>query len=1068
MKRIPTTRKILSTAILIALGSTALPLQAQDTSSSIRGNLTGADGQPLGNAVITVEDARTGATRTLRSNASGSFYATNLPVGGPYLVTINDDETVTIDSISLGDTYNLNLSVDSARSVEEIVVVGSSNALVDLAPGPNASFSTFDMNTSVAFDRDIKDIYSIDPRMNLDGSQVNCVGKHPRFNSITLDGVSQDDRFGLNSNGYSTATGMPFPFEAISQVSVELAPFDVTYGGFTACNINAVTKSGNNTWTGTAFYETTGDAWRGDSLEVQGESRPFESQAYTEEKYGFSLGGPLIRDRLFFFAAYEETEEPRFLAMGHDGSGNGVERPWLSASQFQQIEQIASDVYGYETGGMPSNGAQTEEKIMLRMDWNINATHDGTLIYNYYDGIQDRSSDGDSDEFEFANHFYRKGAESETVTARLSSQWTDALSTEMFVSRNTMNDSQVTVGPQDFADMQISIDRNVVYLGADDSRQANALDTESSFLKFTADYLTGDHLVTVGYERETLEIFNQFVQHARGGEYDFFDDSRGNPARCADLGAEGRLADPDCSLSGIDRFQLGRPSRIYYGSGGGTNDPADAAANFENIKNSLYVQDEWYLPQWNLTLTGGLRYDWFESDDRPNFNATFTDANGLRNDANIDGLGLWMPRLGATWEVQDNLTLRGGLGLYSGGNPNVWISNAWSNDGLTNVQLQLRNFNASRSVINDLPLSGQGRPGFDVPQQLVDQVAATTADNASNSRLVLIDPDYEQPSEWKFSLGGTYTFANGATADADILHSRQNNAPYYVDLSQSVVGTTSAGQPIYDYTNGEQNYMLTNASDNGQSTALSLVLKDRYDNGLDWTLGYAFTQAEDVSPMTSSVAGSNFSNLALYDQVNPSAGTSNYVSPHRFTARVSYGHEFLAGYQTRVTAMFYRSEGQPQSHVMSSSDLEGDGRFGRHLLYVPGANDNNVVLGPNFDLQGFNDFVDRNGYGQGFVDRNAVHAKWSSRMDLRLDQELPTFLGNSNGRVYVKVYNLLNMIDDSWGLQYDAEFFSPQVVDMSLNDQGQYVFERFTDRGVTDLQETRSLWEVRLGIQFEF
>ncbi|MGM0633787.1 MAG: carboxypeptidase regulatory-like domain-containing protein [Pseudomonadota bacterium] len=1068
MKRSPTTRKTLSTAILIALGTVALPLQAQDTTSAIRGSLTGADGQPLGNATITVEDVRTGATRTLRSNASGSFYATNLPVGGPYRVTVNDDESVTIDSISLGDTYNLNLNLDDTSPVEEIVVVGSSSALEDLAPGPNASFSTFDMNTSVAFDRDIKDIYSIDPRMNLDGSQVNCVGKHPRFNSITLDGVSQDDRFGLNSNGYSTATGMPFPFEAISQVSVELAPFDVTYGGFTACNINAVTKSGNNTWTGTAFFETTGDAWRGDSLEVDGVRQQFESEDYTEEKYGFSLGGPLIRDRLFLFGAYEETEEPRFLAMSHAGSGNGVERPWLSQSQFQQIEQIAADVYGYETGGMPGNGVQTEEKLMLRMDWNINAMHDAALIYNHYDGIQDRSSDGDSNEFEFANHFYRKGAETETVTARLSSQWSDSLSTEVFFSTNTMDDSQVTVGPQEFADMQISIGSNTVYLGADDSRQANALNTESTFLKLNAEYLAGDHLLTAGYERENLEIFNQFVQHARGGEYDFFDDSQGNPARCADLGAEGRLADPDCGLSGIDRFQLGRPSRIYYGSGGGTNDPADAAANFENTLNTVYLQDEWYLAQWNLTLTGGLRYDWFESDDRPNFNANFTEANGIRNDANIDGLDLLMPRLGFTWEVEDNLTLRGGLGLYSGGNPNVWISNAWSNDGLTNVQLQLRNFDSSRSVIGDLPLSGEGRPGYNVPQQMVDEVASTTADSASNSRLVLIDPDYEQPSEWKFSLGGTYTFDNGPTVDADLLHSRQNNAPYYVDLSQSIVGTTRAGQPIYDYTNGQDNFMLTNASDNGQATSLSLTLDDRYDNGLDWMVGYALTEAEDVSPMTSSVAGSNFDNLALFDQVDPRAGTSNYVTPHRFTARVSYGREFIAGHETRVTAMFYRSEGQPQSHVMSSSDLEGDGFFGRHLLYVPGVNDDNVVLGPDFDQQAFNDFVSRNGYGQGFVERNAVHAKWSSRLDLRLDQELPTFLGNSNGRVYMKVYNLMNMIDDSWGLQYDAQFFSQQVVDMSLNDQGQYVFERFNDRGVTDLQENRSLWEVRVGVQFEF
>ena len=153
---------------------------------------------------------------------------------------------------------------------------------------------------------------------------------------------------------------------------------------------------------------------------------------------------------------------------------------------------------------------------------------------------------------------------------------------------------------------------------------------------------------------------------------------------------------------------------------------------------------------------------------------------------------------------------------------------------------------------------------------------------------------------------------------------------------------------------------------------------------------------------------------------------------------------------------------------MSSADLEGNGNFGRHLLYIPGANDNNVIAGPDFDVAAFSRFVEENGYSQGFVDRNQNFSKWSSRMDLRIDQELPTFLGNSNGRVYMKMYNVLNMLDDSWGVQYDAQFFSQQVVDMSINDAGQYVYESFNNRSLTDPLEIQSLWEVIVGVQFEF
>jgi len=1064
-------RKLLFASIVVALGFSAGAV-AQGTTSAIRGKISDADGDPAVNVTVTVVDERTGATRTLRANESGTFFATNLPVGGPYRVTVQDGQPVTIESISLGDIYNINLThgARGAANVEEILVLGAQN-MAEVAVGPSSTFSSFDMKTSVSYDRDIKDVYVLDPRMNLDGdSQVNCAGKHPRFNSISLDGISQNDRFGLNGNGYSTATGMPFPYEGVEQVSVELAPFDVTYGGFTACNVNAVTKSGSNEWTGTAFYELTGDQWRGDVLTVDGDEQDYETVDYEEEKKGFSLGGPLIRDKLFFYGAYEETEEPEFIGMGHAGSGAGVERPWLSQADYNRINDIASRVYGYDTGGQPGDGAQTDEKYMLRLDWQINDLHSLALIHNYYEGMEDRASDFGSNAFEFSNHFYQKGAESKTTTLQLRSQWTDAFSTEAFISNNTMDDSQVTVGDRDFADMQINIGSNVVYLGADDSRQANALNTESDFLKLSGQYLLRDHVLSFGYERETLSIFNQFVQHSRGGEYDFFDDSGSNPGHCSGLTAQGRFDDPACGMTGIDKFELGRSDRIYYGSGGGSNDPADASASFENTLNTVYLQDEFRFHDQNLTVVAGVRYDWFTSDDSPVFNQTFTDANGgLRNDANVDGVDLLMPRLGFTWEATDALTVRGGAGLYSGGNPNVWISNAWSNDGVTNVQRSLRNPGYADSVINDLALSGQGRPGYDVPQSLVDDVANTTAANASDSFLVLMDPDYEQPAEWKLALGGTYHFDNDMSLDVDYLLSRQVNPAYYVDVSQAIVGHTAAGQPIYDNVNGSNNLMLTNADDEGRGQSLSFVLRQTYDFGLDWMVGYAYTESTDVSPMTSSVAASNFENLALFDLNHPRAGISNYEVPHRFTARVSYGHDFFPGYETRLTAMFYRSEGQPQTFVMSSDSLEGDGFFGRHMLYVPGANDPNVVFGPDFDAAAFNAFVDRHDFSRGgFIRRNGVNAKWSSRLDFMIDQEIPTFMGDTRGRVYFKMYNVLNFIDDEWGHQYDAQFFSPQVVDMSLNEQGQYVFERFNGGSVNDLLESQSLWEARIGVQFEF
>lgn len=635
-----------------------------------------------------------------------------------------------------------------------------------------------------------------------------------------------------------------------------------------------------------------------------------------------------------------------------------------------------------------------------------------------------------------------------------------------------MNDSQITNGPGDFGDFQISLGGNTVYLGADDSRQANALNYETDYYRLVGNYLWGDHVITFGYEREVVDVFNLFVQHSRGGEYDFFDDSASNPASCAALTAQGRFDDPTCGLSGIDKYELGRPSRIYYGSGGGTNNANDAAAAYENTQDSFFIQDEWMIADYDLTVVYGLRYDQFSSGDTPAFNQAFTTANGgLRNDANIDGLDILMPRLGFTWEPRSDLSVRGGLGLYSGGNPFVWISNSYSNDGLTNVQLQLRNFNSALSVLDgSIPLNGTAGPGRAVPQTLFDQVAATTAAAASTRFVVLLDPDFEQPAEFKAAIGATYDLPWGdVIMDVDYLYSRQRDAAIYVDLSQSITGRTSAGQPIYSLTNGEGNYMLTNANDDGSAHSFSTSFKKDFDFGLELMVGYAYTSSEDVNPMNSSVAFSNFTGVATSDINDPGLADSDYVVPHRLTMRATYAKDFFANLTTRATLYAYASEGQPQTYVFDITDDLEDGRSRRQLLYVPtGPNDPNVIFDPGFDQAGFFAYVDDAGLGSGFVDRNETNAKWSYRMDFRVDQELPTFVDGVTGKAFLKIYNLTNLLNDDWGQANDAQFFALDVVDASIDGTtGQYVFENFSPRTITDLNENQTLWEIRFGLEFK-
>jgi outer membrane receptor for ferrienterochelin and colicin len=1055
-----------------------LPLlaQAQDTASAMRGRVLDETGNPLGGASVVVVDLRTGNDRSFQTNASGTFLATNLPVGGPYRVTVNGTQTVEVASIGLGDTYNLTINMGDA--IEEIVAVGQMAQMVETAPGPSATFDFADMDSAVAFNRDIKDVYAIDPRLNLDGFQINCAGKHPRFNSITLDGVSHNDRFGLNTNGYSTATGMPFPYDAIEQVSVELAPFDTNYGGFSACNVNAVTKSGSNEWEGGVFYEFTSEKYAEDK--VAGRTVTGRDEPYEETKQGFSFGGPIIKDKLFIFGAYEESEEPRNLTAGPAGFTGGTARPWLSQADFDRITDISNTIYSYDPGGTGGNGAQTTENYLVRLDWDINDEHNVALIYNYYDGLQNRNSDGypDSDpgEFEFANHRYSKGSISETYTAILRSQWTDSFSTEFFYTDSRMDDSQVTDGPKDMGEHKIRIDgfTGTVYLGADDSRQANSLYTDTAFLKLTAEMLAGDHVISGGYEAEDLEVFNIFVPQSRGGEWDYRDNSVGNDPSCDLLTAQERFDGVNgCGASGIDYFELGRPYSVDYQSAGTTNNPLDAAANFSNVLHALYVQDEIYFPNQDLTLTAGLRYEWFTSSDTPNYNENLSNAIGIRNDAGVDGVSLLMPRVGFTWGFSDDLTLRGGIGLFSGGNPNVWLANAWSNDGIASV----RDFNVYNSAVSifdgTLPTIPGPRVGGAIPQEQFDYVAGISRTNGADSRTNLIDPNYEQPREWKLALGGTWQMPWwDVTADIDYMYTNLEKGALYVDVSQGIVGETLAGAPIYANIPGagNDNLMLTNSKRSAKGQVFSVVFNKEFDWGMDLMLGYAWTDAEDTGSMTSFTGSSSFENVATNYINDPRAATSNYSVKSRVTLRASFAREFWDDNTTRFTLMGYYGSGQHGTYTMTSEDVLMDDFSDRNPLYVPnGPSDPNAFFTNAEDEAAFFDWAKNKGLKRGqFVGRNSIDSKVSSRIDLRVDQEIPLFMDDLKGRAFLKIYNFTNMLNSDWGRQNDARFDSASVVEVELDPSGAYEYTSFSPNGVNTLQTTDSVWEMRLGLEVNF
>lgn len=1126
-------------SLTAATGMIAAPAAAQQIVTGVEGSVLDEAGNPLPGATVTVTDTRTGQSRELTAGNDGQFRVDSLVTGGPYTVTATAPgfEGQTVNEVNLtlqGNTQFVFELTNAAVGTENTIVVTGARANVSrLAVGPGQSFGEATIEAFPSISRDIRDIIRIDPRVSLDRSnevdRVSCLGGNDRTNAFTVDGISQSDLFGLNGTPFASRNSLPLPYDAVRETSVEFAPFDVQYGQFTGCAINVVTQSGQNDFHGSAFFTYTSDSLQGETAD----GVDFSASPYKEKRWGATLGGPIIPDRLFFFGAYEETDLGDSFQFGPAGEGFPNEVNFVTTEQFNQFSQILGDTYGIEAGGLPRNLAESSKRYFGRIDAYITDDHRLEATYQRLEEENVESDDfsNNSNIFTGLNSFEQEGTESDYYSLRLYSTWSDMFSTELRASRAIVQDVQGPVGGGE-AQSDNPIPRIVVGVqngglfgslvaGPGFSRASNDLKTTVTQVKALGRINADAHQITIGAEWNELDVFNLFAQNSTGTlTFANLDDF-----------AAGLISGGTNTFPGGEQIANGEGAGAY-GNFTATGDINDAAANWKRTTWVGYVQDDWQLSS-QLSVIGGVRVEWL-SGDAPDANPAFFDRYGFTNSIGFGKIDpVVLPRLGFTYDLYNdgfftNTQVKGGIGRFTGGDPAVYFSNAFSNNGFAVGFGQT-------GVANCVPEGTQadvvtGGTFTGIPSCVVANAAAQSAGGRADTQST--SPDFKQPTVWRANFGFSTDFGvgNGFLSDwnltADFIYSRFDNPVDFVDLSQ-VPDTrrpggafTVDGRPIYRaidpsvagctatllnqggrppvYTNVNAACFNTGRDDeiqlvNGESfdsKIASVILSKQIGSGVFtgergnilFNFGYAYTDAENNRYSNSSTATSSFDIVAAADRQLVTPARSEFSSKHNITAAVNFREQFFADYDTSFGLIFIARSGRPYSIVFDNgpSSVLNDSASGdfNSLLYVPtGINDPNLAPTSNAGaVAALDEYISNtpclNDFRGQTVERNSCENSWFYDLDLRFSQDIPgpasAFgLRNDRLKLFVDVDNFLNLIDSDANV-LKTYGYTEAVVRADIDAQGRYVYTNFTGPRDPLVQSSSSLWRVQLGVSYEF
>ena len=1100
-------RTVLSAAVAIVV---AAPVLAQSTSSGISGQVMAASGQPVAGAEITITHVESGTMSRTTTDASGRYAARGLRVGGPYTIVVNKaGESKKIEDgvyLELNQVSTVNATLGVVADLATVQVVGSARSQVFDAnnKGVGTSISGRQLATAVSGNRSLDDIARLDPRVTVtdqnDGS-ISVAGQNSRYNNISVDGLSVNDPFGLNANGLGF-TGSPISPDTIAAYDIKVTEFDVATDSVGA-NINAVTKSGTNDFRGSVYYALT------DANSMVGK---LDGPAYggfeKNATKGFTLGGPIIQDKLFFFGSYEEQEVSGIAGVGTDAVNSGK----LTSAQVNAVAS-AFDAIGMDTGtyGAASGISLKNKRILGKLDWNISDDHRANFTFQRTEETKPTPYSSYAKDISaiLPSNYYTVASKTDNFSVQLFSDWAENFSTELklgYQKYNVTNGAAIDQ-PEVYACFSAASGCNAtpqnstapwVVGGEDRFRHENSIASTRVTGTLSGTYTAGNHVIKGGVDYLSNEVANVFGSLLHGS-YGFYD-KNGNGTPVDEILAK----------------NYGFFTKNYLPNGVSLS---DSAGTWKYTQISPFIQDTWQASK-NLSVAFGARINMPSADHAPPvaLESVTNTAPGA-----VAGSPVWESRFGYTsattlgskntvieprvafnyaFDSARKMQLRGGVGLFQTVPPYVWLTNAYTNNGVVSSK-NYTNTNPANAPFSADP---NKQPG---PTNIASGVCATNG----TCQIDVIDPDFKMPGAWKFALaldkelpwwgltGGIeyqrvqaqnaidYKLPNLGTPKGQLPDGRASYWQNYPNASATQIGNGSNNGAFTEL--NVRSSLLTN-TDAGRTDSLTLSLTKALSDGLRGSFSITKTKSTEVNPGTAAQAYSNYNYVARVNPNDSIEATSRFEVPLSVKASLSWDRAFFGDNKTTISMYYNGRTGLPYSWTYGT-DVNGDSISNVDLAYIPLVNDPKVTYAPGnsaADIQAFQDFITGDAYlnshrGQ-IAQRNASYQPWINQLDMGFQQELKGFAKNDKFTFRLDVYNFLNFLNKDWGQQNGLGFFGTRRLANVADVTGtcptncQYVYQLKDSSGApvrqdfgvydtyTNPARVISRWQAMVTVRYQF